>query len=89
METLAMEPEEWEVSEACALCGAAIGAEHDRCFAFGTGNLLCWECAAERGGRYDFERDAWDRPPELAGLADEAYGATPRERRGHHLRRTT
>jgi hypothetical protein len=62
-------------------CGARITSDLDRTFAFGAENLLCGSCAAARGGRYDAERDAWDPPPDLADLPDEAYGASPHEMR--------
>ncbi len=67
----------------CALCGAALLQGAEPSFAFGVGNQLCWSCAEDRGGRYDAENDVWDQPPDLSGLADEAYGAAPHEvRRG-------
>jgi hypothetical protein len=64
----------------CADCGAPIEADSERAFGFGTGNVLCASCAARRGGRYDAERDVWHVEPDLAGLDDEAYGASPHER---------
>jgi hypothetical protein len=65
--------------ETCAACGASVTAGPERGFAFGSGNMLCWQCATARGGRYDADREAWDRAPDLAGLPDEAYGASPHE----------
>jgi hypothetical protein len=75
-----MDPDEIESAEVCSLCGATITADAES-FAFGAGNALCFECATARGGRYDAERDAWDRLPDVSGIADEAYGASPHERR--------
>lgn len=75
-----MEREEWEGTRECADCGRAVVA--DGAFGFGTENVLCAACATARGGRYDAERDVWETAPDLAGLADEAYGASPHERRG-------
>jgi len=76
-------PEDREAAEVCAACSASISLEPARSFAFGSGNALCWQCATERGGRYDADRESWDRAPDLAGLPDEAYGASPHEiRRG-------
>ena len=46
----------------------------ERGFSFGLRNLLCFDCAVRRGGRYDAERDTWTESPDVAGLADEAYG---------------
>jgi len=71
-----------ELEEVCGACGARLAGGADRAYRFGTENALCWECAAARGGRYDAERDAWDPPPDLADLPDEAYGASPHEVRG-------
>ena len=77
-------PEDREEGEICASCGARIVDELESGFAFGTENVLCATCAIRRGGRYDAQRDVWDQPPDLTGLADEAYGASPHEvRRGH------
>ena len=76
-----MEREEWEGTRECADCGCAVAADSERAFGFGTENVLCAACATARGGRYDAERDVWEAAPDLAGLADEAYGASPHERR--------
>lgn len=65
--------------EACAACGAQVSPGAERGFAFGSGNVLCWQCATARGGRYDAHRETWDRAPDVSGLADEAYGASPHE----------
>lgn len=74
--------EEWEAGT-CAQCGAAVESVGERSFAFGAGNQLCWTCAVARGGSYDADRDTWERSPDLSGLSDEAYGASPHEvRRG-------
>ena len=60
---------------------AVYGAE--RAFGFGDENWLCWACAEARGGRYDARREQWERAPDVSGLPDEAYGASPHEiRRG-------
>jgi hypothetical protein len=74
-----MEREESDRPDVCAVCGAQVFTETEPTFGFGTGNLLCGECAEARGGRYDAERDTWDRPPDLSGLRDEAYGSAPHE----------
>lgn len=81
-----MEPEEQDFEPGiCVVCGATVAVGAEPGFGFGAGNQLCWSCAVARGGRYDADRDVWERAPDLAGLADEAYGATPHEvRRGRH-----
>jgi len=76
-----MEPGEFDSLDCCALCGEPIPVDSERSFAFGADNVLCWECAIERGGSYDAARDVWDCVPDLAGLSDEAFGASPHERR--------
>lgn len=76
-----MEREDWERPDTCSLCGAQIPADAPGVFAFGAGNALCGECAMARGGRYDAEREVWDRAPDLADLGDEAYGSSPHEQR--------
>ena len=73
-------PDERTESRACADCGAPFEGDTERAFDFGTGNALCAACAARRGGRYDAGRDVWDVAPDLTGLDDEAYGASPHER---------
>jgi hypothetical protein len=78
---MAQEPDDRDVAEVCSACGAAIHEGVQGSFAFGTENALCAGCAAARGGRYDAERDRWDVEPDLAGLGDEAYGASPHEQR--------
>jgi len=79
-----MEPEDRDLEPGtCVQCGAAVDTGAEPSYAFGTGNQLCWSCAGERGGRYDADRDVWERAPDLSGLADEAYGSAPHEvRRG-------
>jgi len=73
---------EAEELDVCAACGTQIHADSERAFAFGDENFLCARCAVARGGRYDAERDEWHATPDLTGLPDEAYGASPHERRG-------
>jgi hypothetical protein len=52
----------------CALCGAEIAPASDRSFAAGGDAFLCFQCALERGGRYDELHDRWETAPETAGL---------------------
>lgn len=76
-----MEREDWEGAGACAACGVEVTADSDRPFGFGTENVLCYACAMARGGAYDPERDVWVAEPDVSGLRDEAYGASPHEMR--------
>lgn len=78
-----MDLDETDVVRSCAVCGTPVDPGRDRGFAFGADNVLCWACAEERGGSYDAERDTWSSAPDVSGLPDEAYGASPHEvRRG-------
>jgi hypothetical protein len=64
------EPEEEREEEGtltCADCGAATYAA-DRAYAFGSEQLLCWQCAERRGGRYDARQERWSHPPDVANL---------------------
>jgi len=80
-----IDPEDREEREVCSLCGVRVAPESEGAFGFGTENVLCSACAAARGARYDAGRDVWDVAPDLADLADEAYGAAPHEvRRRRH-----
>ena len=76
-----MEREEWEGAGICARCGAAVSPGSERSFGFGVGNVLCWGCATELGGKYDAERETWSTSPDVTGLPDEAYGAAHETRR--------
>jgi hypothetical protein len=76
-----MDQDERSEARSCAACGATLEGDGDRAFEFGDENLLCFECAVARGGRYDESRDAWEPGPDLRGLGDEAYGASPHEQR--------
>jgi hypothetical protein len=51
----------------CADCGGAVAGGVDRGFPFGP-NVLCWECALRRGGRYDAQQDRWTVAPDLSDL---------------------
>ena len=78
-----MDPNDLELPRGCAACGREVRSDAERSFGFGAGNVLCWDCAQARGGRYDAGRDTWESAPDLSGLADEAYGSAPHEvRRG-------
>jgi hypothetical protein len=61
------EPRGEEETSPCADCGAAI-VTADRAYEFGSDQLLCWQCAERRGGRYDVQEERWSRAPDLADL---------------------
>jgi hypothetical protein len=77
-----MDREEWEGADSCAACGGPVTSGAERGFSFGLQNVLCFGCAVERGGRYDAERDTWTESPNVADLADEAYGDALDEKPG-------
>ena len=66
-----MEPEELEIHEPCADCGAVVIEGLSPSYSFGMGTVLCWACAIKRGGKYDAEKDSWSEPPNVTGLPDE------------------
>ena len=51
----------------CADCGAGTVVA-DRTYEFGSEQLLCWQCAERRGGRYDAHQERWSQEPEIADL---------------------
>lgn len=60
-----------EAAEAtrCAVCGATIWIGQGRGYCFGSDRFLCWDCALERGGRYDPDLDEWTDPPNCSDVA--------------------
>lgn len=60
-------PEEQWVE--CAECGSLI-PEGAPSFAFGPdpGEVLCFECAVRRGGKYDALEDHWTTLPDTSDL---------------------
>lgn len=53
----------------CEVCGATIWIGRGRSYCFGSDRALCWDCALERGGRYDADLDEWADPPNCSDLA--------------------
>ncbi|MCI0652611.1 MAG: hypothetical protein L0Z55_12100 [Planctomycetes bacterium] len=58
-----MEREEEDELSPCAECGALVPPGSERAFAFGDGEVLCWECSIRRGGSFDAEEERWVRQP--------------------------
>jgi hypothetical protein len=56
-----------EGTVACIDCGNEIFAA-DRSYEFGSEQLLCWQCAERRGGRYDAHQERWTDAPEVGDL---------------------
>jgi len=52
----------------CAACGAEIRPGLDRAYVVTSRTALCFDCALERGGRYDEQRDAWSTLPRADDL---------------------
>lgn len=63
-----MDIAEWEEGTECAECGEPVAQATDEGFPFGEQSVLCFECAARRGGVYDAEMDEWVTAPTLDGL---------------------
>ncbi len=55
----------------CSSCGARVDTQPGGSYAFGTECVLCFECATERGGSYNADRDTWVEPPRVSDLARE------------------
>ncbi len=53
----------------CVACGSETAGSLERGFSIGADSVLCYECAKQRGGRWDEERAIWTREPDVAGLA--------------------
>jgi hypothetical protein len=66
-----MELEELEIQEPCAACGALVVEGLSPSYNFGMGEVLCWECAIRRGGKYDAEHDTWSEAPNTSDLPDD------------------
>lgn len=52
----------------CASCGAEIRPSIDRAYVITSRTSLCFDCALERGGRYDEQRDVWSTLPRADDL---------------------
>ena len=59
-ETLALLP--------CAECGVETAAALERGFSIDAETVICFDCAVQRGGRWDEERALWSREPDVVGL---------------------
>jgi hypothetical protein len=56
---------------ACAACGTVVDLVGGNAYAYGSESALCFDCAVERGGRFDAQQDRWVEAPGLADLARE------------------
>jgi len=57
----------------CAACGANVDIDLGRSFALGPASALCFECALERGGRFDEATDSWVETPSLSDVAQDDH----------------
>jgi hypothetical protein len=65
-----MNPDEPEdLASSCAACGADVDPR-ERVYGFGADAVLCFSCAASRGGSYDAAHDRWTRPPDVSDLVE-------------------
>jgi hypothetical protein len=64
-----MHSSEAEQLEPCAACTDAVSST-DRTFVIGDGAILCFQCALDRGGRYDERHDRWERAPDVVDLLE-------------------
>jgi hypothetical protein len=70
-----MHREEWEEEQPCADCGTTVFRSSDLNYPFDD-QILCWQCAVRRGGKYDAIYERWTLCPELSELME--------PRRMHH-----
>jgi hypothetical protein len=66
-----MHQSEIDSSTPCAVCEALVGPGFARGYGFGSNEMLCWQCAIDRGGSYDSEQERWVSPPRVEDLARE------------------
>jgi hypothetical protein len=52
----------------CADCGSETAPVLERGFAINSDIVLCFDCARQRGGRWDEERAFWSSEPDVGGL---------------------
>jgi hypothetical protein len=62
-----MDPIEEEQPTFCAECDSEVNVT-DRVYAFGTDDVLCFECAIKRHGVYDERLDRWTVAPKVDDL---------------------
>ena len=53
----------------CGACGSLLDPG-DRVYAFGSGGVICFPCAIQRGGTYDDGQDRWTQAPDVSNVAD-------------------
>jgi hypothetical protein len=63
--------DDWAEPTACCACGAEIWPELDRSFPCAPDTYLCFACAEQRGGVYQYDEDRWTVAPDVSGLPDE------------------
>ena len=66
----------WEEAEVipCTGCGVGVRAGERGFVEPGAQEVLCWDCAIQRGGQYDAEREIWSIAPEVTDLAGRMHG---------------
>lgn len=60
-----MEEEELDRFVDCWSCQRRVDVDAEVTYALGEGDVLCFECAVDRGARYDVDEDRWLREPRL------------------------
>ncbi len=59
----------------CISCGAEVSASRERAFPVGEDDVLCFECAAARGGVYDERTDRWTEPADVGDVLRSGAGS--------------
>ena len=62
------EQREAEIPLFCVECGVETVARLERGFAISSDAVLCFDCARQRGGRWDEEQARWSVEPDARGL---------------------
>jgi hypothetical protein len=66
-----MEEEELEELVRCVDCGVMIAPGPDRAYAIADDAFLCFDCAARRGGTFNYDAESWVVAPDVADEMDE------------------
>lgn len=63
-----MQEEELDLFVDCRSCGRRVDVDAEVTYGFGESDLICFECAVDRGARYDIDEDRWQSEPRLDDL---------------------
>ena len=66
----------WEEAEVipCMSCGAGVRVGERGFMEPGAQEVLCWNCAIQRGGQYDADQERWTVAPDLGDVGSRMHG---------------